>query len=146
QGDTNQVNVMRNGKVSENVRTNPTATKVVSQDSAGTAMPNVTSNSQSQSRTTNVTGQGDTNQVNVMRNGKVSENISTNPTATKVVSQGNAGSEMSNITSNLQGTTTTKNVTAQGDTNRVNVVKNNKIDKNIKTKRQVDKKVWRKKR
>ncbi|WP_240404648.1 hypothetical protein, partial [Lactobacillus mulieris] len=90
--------------------------------------------------------QGDTNQVNVMRNGKVSENISTNPTATKVVSQGNAGSEMSNITSNLQGTTTTKNVTAQGDTNRVNVVKNNKIDKNIKTKRQVDKKVWRKKR
>ncbi|MCF1843093.1 hypothetical protein LZE20_04070 [Lactobacillus jensenii] len=146
QGDTNQVNVMRNGKVSENVRTNPTATKVVSQDSAGTAMPNVTSNSQSQSRTTNVTGQGDTNQVNVMRNGKVSENISTNPTATKVVSQGNAGSEMSNITSNLQDTTTTKNVTAQGDTNRVNVVKNNKIDKNIKTKRQVDKKVWRKKR
>ena len=146
QGDTNQVNVMRNGKVSENVRTNPTATKVVSQDSAGSVMPNVTSNSQSQPRTTNVTGQGDTNQVNVMRNGKVSENISTNPTATKVVSQGNAGSEMSNITSNLQGTTTTKNVTAQGDTNRVNVVKNNKIDKNIKTKRQVDKKVWRKKR
>ena len=81
-----------------------------------------------------------------MRNGKVSENISTNPTATKVVSQDNVGSEMSNITSNLQGTTTTKNVTAQGDTNRVNVVKNNKIDKNIKTKRQVDKKVWRKKR
>ncbi len=146
QGSTDKVNVMRNGKISENVRTNPTATKVVSQDSAGTAMPNVTSNSQSQSRTTNVTGQGDTNQVNVMRNGKVSENISTNPTATKVVSQGNAGSEMSNITSNLQGTTTTKNVTAQGDTNRVNVVKNNKIDKNIKTKRQVDKKVWRKKR
>lgn len=146
QGSTDKVNVMRNGKISENVRTNPTATKVVSQDSAGTAMPNVTSNSQSQSRTTNVTGQGDTNQVNVMRNGKVSENISTNPTATKVVSQGNAGSEMSNITSNLQGTTTTKNVTAQGDTNRVNVVKNNKIDKNIKTKRPVDKKVWRKKR
>ena len=146
QGSTDKVNVMRNGKISENVRTNPTATKVVSQDSAGTAMPNVTSNSQSQPRTTSVTGQGDTNQVNVMRNGKVSENISTNPTATKVVSQGNAGSEMSNITSNLQGTTTTKNVTAQGDTNRVNVVKNNKIDKNIKTKRQVDKKVWRKKR
>ncbi len=146
QGSTDKVNVMRNGKISENVRTNPTATKVVSQDSAGSVMPNVTSNSQSQPRTTNVTGQGDTNQVNVMRNGKVSENISTNPTATKVVSQGNAGSEMSNITSNLQGTTTTKNVTAQGDTNRVNVVKNNKIDKNIKTKRQVDKKVWRKKR
>ncbi|WP_310652526.1 pLS20_p028 family conjugation system transmembrane protein [Lactobacillus jensenii] len=146
QGSTDKVNVMRNGKISENVRTNPTATKVVSQDSAGSVMPNVTSNSQSQSRTTNVTGQGDTNQVNVMRNGKVSENISTNPTATKVVSQGNAGSEMSNITSNLQGTTTTKNVTAQGATNRVNVVKNNKIDKNIKTKRQVDKKVWRKKR
>ncbi|KAA9264101.1 pLS20_p028 family conjugation system transmembrane protein [Lactobacillus jensenii] len=146
QGSTDKVNVMRNGKISENVRTNPTATKVVSQDSAGSAMPNVTSNSQSQPRTTNVTGQGDTNQVNVMRNGKVSENISTNPTATKVVIQGNAGSEMSNITSNLQGTTTTKNVTAQGDTNRVNVVKNNKIDKNIKTKRQVDKKVWRKKR
>ncbi|MDT9585901.1 pLS20_p028 family conjugation system transmembrane protein [Lactobacillus jensenii] len=146
QGSTDKVNVMRNGKISENVRTNPTATKVVSQDSAGSVMPNVTSNSQSQPRTTSVTGQGDTNQVNVMRNGKVSENISTNPTATKVVSQGNAGSEMSNITSNLQGTTTTKNVTAQGDTNRVNVVKNNKIDKNIKTKRQVDKKVWRKKR
>ncbi|MCF1797296.1 hypothetical protein LZD79_04125 [Lactobacillus mulieris] len=146
QGDTNQVNVMRNGKISENISTNPTTTKVVSQDSAGSAMPNVTSSSQSQPRTTNVTGQGDTNQVNVMRNGKVSENISTNPTATKVVSQDNVGSEMSNITSNLQGTTTTKNVTAQGDTNRVNVVKNNKIDKNIKTKRQVDKKVWRKKR
>ena len=137
---------MRNGKISENISTNPTTTKVVSQDSAGSAMPNVTSSSQSQPRTTNVTGQGDTNQVNVMRNGKVSENISTNPTATKVVSQDNVGSEMSNITSNLQGTTTTKNVTAQGDTNRVNVVKNNKIDKNIKTKRQVDKKVWRKKR
>ena len=146
QGFTDKVNVMRNGKVSENISTNPTATKVVSQDNAGSAMPNVTSSSQSQPRTTNVTGQGDTNQVNVMRNGKVSENISTNPTATKVVSQDNVGSEMSNITSNLQGTTTTKNVTAQGDTNRVNVVKNNKIDKNIKTKRQVDKKVWRKKR
>ena len=132
---------MRNGKVSENISTNPTATKVVSQDNAGSAMPNVTSSLQSQPRTTNVTGQGDTNQVNVMRNGKISENISTNPTATKVVSQDNVGSEMSNITSNLQGTTTTKNVTAQGDTNRVNVVKNNKIDKNIKTKRQVDKKV-----
>ncbi len=146
QGSTDKINVMRSGKISENVRTNPTATKVVSQDSAGSAMPNVTSSLQSQPRTTNVTGQGDTNQVNVMRNGKVSENISTNPTATKVVSQDNAGSEMSNITSNLQGTTTTKNVTAQGDTKRVNVVKNNKIDKNIKNNRQVDKKVWRKKR
>lgn len=146
QGSTDKVNVTRNGKISENVRTNPTATKVVSQDSAGSAMPNVTNNLQEQPLTKNVTTQGSTDKVNVMRNGKVSENISTNPTATKVVSQGNAGSEMSNITSNLQGTTTTKNVTAQGDTNRVNVVKNNKIDKNIKTKRQVDKKVWRKKR
>lgn len=94
----------------------------------------------------NAASQGNTDKVNVMRNGKVSENVQTNPTSTKVVSQGNVGSGMPNVTSNLQGTTTTQNISTQGDTSRVNVVKNNKIDKNIKNHRQVDKKVWRRKR